>query len=85
MKPFADTVEIMYTSNDKKEIVTLSTFININKSARRCQRSVQTHLFFENEALSEEMLFFFFDLFLHIQSPLDRYRDFGDTRYIIMK
>lgn len=41
--------------------------------------------FFENEALSEEMLFFFFDLFLHIQSPLDRYRDFGDTRYIIMK
>lgn len=40
-------------------------------------------VFLENEVSNERMLLFFFDPFLHVQSPSDRlYRDFGDTPYI---
>ena len=42
-------------------------------------------IFFRERGFKWRNVILFFDLFLHIQSPLDRYRDFGDTQYIIIK
>lgn len=62
----------------KREVGYLETH---NQNART-QRIFKL-IFLENDTLNEKMLFFFFDLFLHIESLCGRsYHDFWDSPYV---